>query len=65
MIFFSGKYKVQIFNKDTNDYVPTPHGIGMHVEVKDPEQKVLLSKVTTKFHFKQIKFIYYFLFKFF
>lgn len=40
-----GKYKVQIFNKDTNDYVPTPHGIGMHVEVKDPETKVLMSKL--------------------
>jgi len=40
-----GKYKVQIFNKETNDYVATPHGIGMHVEVKDPETKVLMSKL--------------------
>lgn len=40
-----GKYKVQIFDKDANDYLPTPHGIGMHVEVKDPEDKVILSKL--------------------
>ena len=40
-----GKYKVQIFDKDANDYLPTPHGIGMHVEVKDPEQKIILSKL--------------------
>lgn len=43
--FIQGKYKVQIFDKDANDYLPTPHGIGMHVEVRDPEQKVILSKV--------------------
>lgn len=42
---FIGKYKVQVFDKDANDYMPTPHGIGMHVEVRDPEQKVVLSKV--------------------
>jgi hypothetical protein len=29
--------------------LPTPHGIGMHVEVKDPEQKVILSKVIEHF----------------
>ena len=40
-----GKYKVQIFDKDSNQYQPTPAGIGMHVEVKDPEQQVVLSKV--------------------
>lgn len=40
-----GKYKVQIFDRDTNDYMPTNQGIGMHVEVKDPEQKVILSKL--------------------
>lgn len=40
-----GKYKVQVFDKDSNSYLPTSPGIGMHVEVKDPEQKVVLSKV--------------------
>jgi p24 family protein alpha len=40
-----GKYKVQIFDRNTNDYMPTTQGIGMHVEVRDPEQKVILSKL--------------------
>jgi hypothetical protein len=40
-----GKYKVQIFDKDSNTYLQTSPGIGMHVEIKDPEQKVVLSKV--------------------
>jgi hypothetical protein len=40
-----GKYKVQIFDKESNQYLPTSPGIGMHVEVKDPEQNVVLSKV--------------------
>lgn len=39
-----GKYKVELFDKDSNDYMPTSNGIGMHVEVKDPEQKVVMSK---------------------
>ena len=46
-----GKYKVQIFDKDSNSYQPTPAGIGMHVEVKDPEQKIVLSKVNKKLYF--------------
>lgn len=40
-----GKYKVQVFDKESNDYLPSTQGIGMHVEIKDPEQKVLLSKL--------------------
>jgi p24 family protein alpha len=40
-----GKYKVQLFDKNSNDYLPATQGMGMHVEVKDPEQKVILSKV--------------------
>lgn len=39
-----GKYKVELFDKDSNDYMPTSNGIGMHVEVKDPEQKIVMSK---------------------
>ena len=41
---------MQIFNKEANDYVPTPYGIGMHVEVKDPQQKLILSKVSVLTH---------------
>jgi len=40
-----GKYKVQVFDKESNDYLPTTQGIGMHVEIKDPDQKVILSKL--------------------
>ena len=50
-----GKYKVQIFDKDTNAYQPTPSGIGMHVEVKDPEQKIVLSKVSDVLFKKQFQ----------
>ncbi|CAI9739069.1 emp24 domain-containing eca-like isoform X1 [Octopus vulgaris] len=39
-----GKYKVEIFDKNVNKYVPTVHGLGIHVEVKDPEDKVVLSR---------------------
>lgn len=40
-----GKYKVQILDRETNTYQATSPGIGMHVEVKDPEGSVVLSKV--------------------
>jgi p24 family protein alpha len=40
-----GKYKVQIFDRNTNDYMPTTQGIGMHVEIRDPEMKIILSKL--------------------
>lgn len=40
-----GKYKVQIFDRNTNSFLPTSPGIGMHVEIKDPEQKTILSKL--------------------
>ena len=40
-----GKYKVELFDKDKNDYMPTANGIGMHVEVKDPDQRIVMSKV--------------------
>lgn len=39
-----GKYKVELFDKDKNDYMPTANGIGMHVEVKDPDQRIVMSK---------------------
>ena len=45
---------MQIFDKDANDYLPTPHGIGMHVEVKDPEQKIVLSKVFEMFSIRKM-----------
>ncbi|CAF4543737.1 unnamed protein product, partial [Didymodactylos carnosus] len=42
-----GKYKVEMHDTVTNTFIPTGSGIGMHVEVKDPEEKVVLSKLYT------------------
>jgi hypothetical protein len=42
-----GKYKVELFDATSNTYLPSTPGIGMHVEVKDPEEKIILSKLYT------------------
>ena len=34
-----------MFDKNINDYVPTVQGLGMHVEIKDADDKILLSRV--------------------
>lgn len=38
------KYRTQLYDDTTSEYMPASPGIGMHVEVGDPEQKVILSK---------------------
>ena len=38
---FSGNYKVQLYDPQTKGYADYP-GIGMHVEVKDPDDNVRL-----------------------
>lgn len=40
----TGKYKTQLFDETSNDFMPASPGIGMHVEITDPEKKILLSK---------------------
>ena len=40
----TGKYRTQLYDDTQNDYLPASPGIGMHVEVLDPEKKVILSK---------------------
>jgi hypothetical protein len=35
----TGKYRTQLYDDSTNDYMPASPGIGMHVEVLDPEKK--------------------------
>ena len=42
-----GKYKVELFDHVSNTYLPSTPGIGMHVEVKDPDEKIILSKLYT------------------
>ncbi|KAJ7370366.1 Transmembrane emp24 domain-containing protein 4 [Desmophyllum pertusum] len=39
-----GKYKTQLFDEHSGQFLPSSPGIGMHVEVKDPNMKVILSK---------------------
>ncbi|XP_063433460.1 transmembrane emp24 domain-containing protein eca-like isoform X1 [Mytilus trossulus] len=39
-----GHYKVEVFDKNTNNYVPSVPGWGMHVEIQDPDDKVVLSR---------------------
>ncbi|XP_066925246.1 transmembrane emp24 domain-containing protein 4-like [Clytia hemisphaerica] len=40
----TGKYRTQLYDDQSNDYLPASPGIGMHVEVLDPDNKVVLSK---------------------
>jgi len=42
----TGDYKVQLYDPNTKAYSDYP-GIGMHVEVTDPERKTILSKLYT------------------
>jgi len=42
-----GKYKCQLFDPNTGGYMPSSPGIGMHVEVRNPEDSVILSKTYT------------------
>lgn len=40
-----GHYKCQLHDPNTGGFMPSSPGIGMHVEVRDPEEKIILSKV--------------------
>jgi len=42
-----GKYKVEVFDKERRTYMPTGGGLGMHVEVRDPDDKTLMSRVSS------------------
>lgn len=36
---------MQLYDPRTGGFMPSSPGIGMHVEVKDPDDKVVLSRV--------------------
>uniref|UniRef100_A0A069DXF1 Putative emp24/gp25l/p24 family of membrane trafficking n=1 Tax=Panstrongylus megistus TaxID=65343 RepID=A0A069DXF1_9HEMI len=38
-------YKVELYDPRTGGFMPSTQGIGMHVEVKDPDMKTILSRV--------------------
>lgn len=40
-----GNYKCQLHDPKTGGFMPSSPGIGMHVEVRDPDDKVIMSKV--------------------
>ena len=40
-----GHYKVEIYSEEIGDYMPTPIGHGMFVEVSDPIGLVIMSRV--------------------
>jgi hypothetical protein len=41
----TGNYKVQLYDPRTNGFAPSSPEIGMHVEVRDPDDKIILSKL--------------------
>jgi len=51
----TGKYKAQLYDPNTKSYQDSPSGMGMFVEVNDPNREIVLSRVygsTGKFTFK-------------
>ncbi|XP_018562533.1 transmembrane emp24 domain-containing protein eca [Anoplophora glabripennis] len=38
-------YKVELYDPRSGGYMPSSTGIGMHVEVRDPDDKIILSRV--------------------
>ncbi|CAG9856380.1 unnamed protein product [Phyllotreta striolata] len=38
-------YKVELYDPRSGGFMPSSSGIGMHVEVRDPDDKVILSRV--------------------
>ena len=39
-----GKYKTELYEPTRAGWIPTTPGIGMHVEVKNPQNKIILSR---------------------
>ena len=42
----TGNYKLQLYDPRTGGFMPSSPGLGMHVEIRDPDDKVLLSRVS-------------------
>lgn len=42
---FAGKYRTQLWDKQSGSFLPATPGLGMHVEIKDPDTKVRTDKV--------------------
>lgn len=44
-VYFSVNYKVELHDPRSGGFMPSSPGIGMHVQVKDPDDKTILSRV--------------------
>ncbi|XP_054712180.1 transmembrane emp24 domain-containing protein eca-like [Uloborus diversus] len=40
-----GNYKCELHDPKTGGFMPSSPGVGMHVEIRDPDDKIILSKV--------------------
>lgn len=40
MCLCAGNYRTQLYDKQREEYLPATQGLGMFVEVKDPDEKV-------------------------
>lgn len=40
---------MEVFDKEKRAYMPTGGALGMHVEVRDPDDKTLMSRVSGMF----------------
>lgn len=45
LLYFLVNYKVELYDPRSGGFMPSSPGIGMHVEVKDPDDKLVLSRV--------------------
>lgn len=41
----SAHYRVELFDPKSNGFIPSRPGIGMHVEVRNPDDNIILSRV--------------------
>lgn len=44
-LFIAVNYKVELYDPRSQGFMPSSPGIGMHVEVRDPDDKTILSRV--------------------
>ena len=40
LLYSAGNYRTQLYDKQREEYLPATQGLGMFVEVKDPDDKV-------------------------
>merc|ERR1711990_370317 len=51
----SGNYKAEIFDEESNSFIESPQGMGMLVEILNPDKEMMLSRTygsSGKFSFK-------------